>query len=121
MAIGPLGARQPVSKHCRIGRRLLDSWRYYRGSQRIFDAVVQLGQIGASGLKGDSVPVFVFATAGPPKDSGRPLGQLERTFEPVCPGPVISWRLPAKANAADSVRTQEAMATVVNPFMRDSP
>ena len=120
MAIGPLGARQPVSKHCRIGRRLLDSWRYYRGY--FFDAVVQLGQIGASGLKGDSVPVFVFATAGPPKDSGRPLGQLERTFAPVCPGiAVTSWRLPAKATPADSVRTQEAMATVVNPFMRDSP
>jgi len=72
------------------------------------------------GLNGEPLPVLVLAPA--PID-GKTVGpQLERTFEPVCPGAAVPapglrlglgtrlWRLLAKATPGKSVSTHEVTA-----------
>jgi hypothetical protein len=52
----------------------------------------------------------VFILAFTPRFERPPGPQLERTFEPVCPGaPVNRWRFAAKLASDESVR-MEAMA-----------
>jgi hypothetical protein len=71
-------------------------------------------------LNGDPFPPFVLAPA--PREGKLVAPQLERTFEPVCPGAADDaaglrsglgtklWRLSAKATPAENVSTQPAMA-----------
>ena len=73
-------------------------------------------------LNGEPTPVFVLAPA--PIDGNAVGPQLERTFEPVCPGAAVAapglelglgtilWRSVATAIAGKSVSTQVAMETL---------